>query len=201
MTLRRRPCFMAFFPPAPARRGFPSTGRRHAEPGRRLRKSARAQTTAARRPATGKGERTARLRRCRPNRRAQPPARCRSPPPFPPVWRRGERCLKKPGSPMPKPTIACSLPRRSPSCAQPPPQRAQARPPRRRSFMLAELMQRAELCAVRRMQRRIEHRLPHVFRLRRLLIRLMMQRIKPGYRSHDPALFRPVNGPSVCKCR
>lgn len=67
--------------------------------------------------------------------------------------------------------------------------------------MLAELMQRGELRTVRRMQRRIEHRLSHMFRLRRLLVRLMMQRVKPGYRSHDPALFRPVNDLSVCKCR
>lgn len=67
--------------------------------------------------------------------------------------------------------------------------------------MLAELMQRDKLRTGRRMQRRIEHRLSNVFRLRRLLIRLMMQRVKPGYRSHDPALFRPLYGPSVCKYR
>ena len=66
---------------------------------------------------------------------------------------------------------------------------------------VAKLMQRNQLRAVRRMQRRIEHRFSHVFKLRRLLVRLVMQRIKPGYRSHDPALFRPVNGPSVSKCR
>lgn len=120
---------------------------------------------------------------------------------FSPERSQGVRCLKKPGSPMPKPATARSLPRHSLSCAQPPPQRAQARPPRRRSFMLAEPMQRGELRAVRRMQRRIEHRFPYAFRLRRLLVRLMMQRVKPGYRPHDPALFRPVNRPSVSKCR
>lgn len=201
MALRRRPCFMAFFPPAPARRGFPSTGRRHAEPDQSLCKSARAQPLAAHRPAAGKGGRTAPLRRCPPNRHAQPPARCRSPPLFSPERSQGVRCLKKPGSPMPKPATARSLPRHSLSCAQPPPQRTQARPPRRRSFMLAEPMQRGELRAVRRMQRRIEHRFPYAFRLRRLLVRLMMQRVKPGYRPHDPALFRPVNRPSVSKCR
>lgn len=110
--------------------------------------------------------------------------------------RQGARCLKKPGSMAPKAAIACSLPMRSRSCAQLPPQRAQAYPPRRRRFAPAELMQRRQLRAVRRVQRRIEHRLPHMFGLRRLLARLVMQRIKPGYRSHDPALFRPVYGPA-----
>ena len=176
-------------------------GRRYAEPARRLRKSARAHALAARCPAAGRGEQTSPLRQCPPNRHAQSPVCCKSPLRFHPMRRQGVRYLKKPGSPMPKPATACSLPRRCRSCAQLPPQRAQARPPGRRRLVQTKLVQRGELRAVRRVQRRIEHRLPHVFRLRRLLARLVMQRIKPGYRSHDPALFRPVYGPSVCKCR
>ncbi len=176
-------------------------GRRYAEPARRLRKSARAHALAARCPAAGRGEQTSPLRQCPPNRHAQSPVCCKSPPRFQPMRRQRVRCLKKPGSTAPKPAIARTLPMRCRSCAQLPPQGAQARPPRRRRLVLTKLMQRGELLTVHRMQRRIEHRLAHMFRLRRLLARLVMQRIKPGYRSHDPALFRPVYGPSVCKCR